>query len=335
MTGIAKSWSDEGITGGWLGYVLGFKNTILLPYFSLLYFLGGNEYFLNIAVLNSLHSTLSALLVFFLKIRLSGRRYSKSIFLLALLQPLGLTSSILWRDSVGQFFIIAGFIIIGFLTNRGKVVFFTRMIFAFFAIASLRTIYLMNGLIILAGRYFLPNSAVFREKIKVGSSLKKIILGVLVFYLFINVWDTVLYYYDFGSQNFTFQLSPSAFLKNSAIALIGPFPIHQLADPNVPGRLYLFDSVLQAAFSNVILIYLIKFIFDVKGRICRGTFLVLIFVFSIMVLGIFGNGHTSYVTVASILLLSTLHRINLFWFLLLWAVYLCFIGILSEVWVFQ
>lgn len=89
MENIKNYWSEFGFLAFPENYFSSDKNVFLIPYFSLLFFLGKNTHFLNISILNSYHNILVAFLVaIYISIH-STRKHAQNSFLIALIQPFG------------------------------------------------------------------------------------------------------------------------------------------------------------------------------------------------------------------------------------------------------
>lgn len=108
MQGLAVYWTDNGFSLPPATFYVNNKNPFLIAYNALLYYLSGVNY-LNLAPWNALHSLYVALLVGALALE-SGATRVQARFALALVafQPFGFISSVIWRDSVGQFWLILG-----------------------------------------------------------------------------------------------------------------------------------------------------------------------------------------------------------------------------------
>lgn len=301
---VADYWHTHGFGSLPWDFLLKDKNTFLTPYFALLYYLGGNEHFLNFSVLNSLHACLVAALVASFSHRVSGPKLSRSIFPIALLQPLGFISSILWRDSVGQFFLIAGALMIIAAPRgiRGAV----WILVGTLSLMLLRNVYFVIGIVTTAAKA-IGGRRIGVPAVATGFLIVAILALVLVKYLTANV-----FVYDLSRADLTINNSIGAFVFNFTRGLVGPFPWTQLFDPRTPGREYMVPDILQASFNMAIVFLLGRGFY--RGEIDLGrsaAFPTLAFVASIMLSGLLGYGHESYVTVGSVLALPLIPRLSI------------------------
>ena len=302
FTLIAEHWRMNGFSS-LPEDLLGQKNTFLMPYFALLYYLEGNEHFLNFTALNSLHASLVAALIARFAYMIGGRASAQAVFVIALLQPFGFISSILWRDSVGQFFLIAGALILILtpLTIKGV----PMIIIGAISLMTLRNIYFLNGMITTASKIL---SARTRSGFVMIAGAISFVVLVVVFQNYIQ--ENVLVY-DLSSNDFTYNKDIATITYNFVRGLTGPFPWTQVLDPQTVGREYQIPDILQAAFNLTILLFLCRrfasHALDFASPITLPT---LAFVFSIMGEGLVGFGHTSYVTVASVLALPLIPRLS-------------------------
>ena len=274
-----------------------------MPYFALLYHLGGNEHFLNITILNSFHAVLVAVLVTGFASSISSKKITHAVFVIALLQPFGLISSIIWRDSVGQFFLIAGGIMI--IHTKGGIRDIVNYILGLFLMMLLRNIYLLIGSFIIISSLSLLASNWRRI-------IPFLILLALIGPLIYNYG--VLLFFDFSiltHEGFSYNQNPSSLPYKIITGLSGPFPWTQFLDPATPGREYQPADILQAVF-NLTVVYLVVSAILNRKIAWREPRIVtlLIFVFTLFFAGLLSYGHVSYVTVATVLLLPLIPKLT-------------------------
>lgn len=306
MSKMSNDWKEY-----WFGYLRPSwfieKNTGLMPYFSLMYYLGGNEHFLNLTVVNSFHNILVAVLVSRLAFYNLGFEYTKSVFIIALIHPFGLFSSIAWRDSVGQFFLVAGALMI--FQYRANFFGMLKPIVGISLIMMLRNIYIFTGFFVLAVQVWLFTKGKYFLRILIfGFSIFFIILLNVVFQSVIESIQML----ETGSLNAS--KGPVGLITGIVKGIVGPFPWTQIFDSNINGYEYLLADILQAIFTQTILI---MFVFACLKRQVLFTYLnlsIMTFTFSVMLMGLLGYGFVSYVSLPALLLLAVIPRLSLIQF---------------------
>lgn len=281
------------------------KNMLLFPYLSLLFFLQENEHFLNVSILNSFHNVLVATVLAGFAASFSNRKVTESAFIIALMQPFGIFTSIMWRDSVGQFFLILGGVII--FQNKNGINDILKKVIAVLMVMSLRNIYFLVGLFSIGAGYLV--SANESSKRSVIGPFVGVVAALFVSYFFAN--DMAISFYSFGETDFVYSQKNTSILKSLSIGFIGPFPWTQMLDSSIIGREYMLAEISQSMFNLTILYF---FGLSLKNGNIKWKeqphFTIILFVFSIMSLGLLGYGHSSYVTVASVLLLPLITSLN-------------------------
>ncbi len=302
---VSQYWTKQGFNSLPVEFLLATKNTFLMPYFALLYYLGGNEHFLNVTILNSFHALLVAVLVTGLASSISSQKITHAVFVIALLQPFGFISSIMWRDSVGQFFLIAGGIMI--IPTQGRIRDLVNPILGSLLMMLLRNIYVIVGFFIIIGGLFVSNRRTIIP-ILIG-------LALLGYSIYNYIFPLFLYFYDFQYDGFAYNQNFLSLPHRIMTGLSGPFPWTQFLDPATPGREYQPADILQAIFNLTTVSLVVSAILKRKiawrePRIAT----LLIFVFTISFVGILSHGHVSYVTVATVLLLPVIPKLTVYSF---------------------
>jgi hypothetical protein len=311
VTRTASHWQDFGITTIPINFITE-KNTLLMPYFSLVFYLGDNYHFLNFTILNSLHNILTAILVASFSTLYVGRQTTQVIFIIALIQPFGLFSSILWRDSVGQTFLIMGIIMImQYAINKKN---FNLAFLGAFLMMLLRNIYLFLGMLSLF--YFFLRS---KKKTLMQKFVNILIALTLASIFYIYFYDPIMNLYDFSGKSVAYNLDALGFLRKIIIAFLGPFPWLQIFNPEIPGREYMLADIFQATYNLAIMFLLAVHLINTKTKFrsyLNQTALGMVIIISM--LGVLSYGHVAYVTVGSVLLLPILNTISLRKFLKVW-----------------
>jgi hypothetical protein len=232
------------------------------------------------------------------------RKIVSATFLIALLQPFGIFSSIMWRDSVGQLFLVAGSLLI--FQFRGGLLEIGKAIIGCFMLMLLRNIYLVTGILAIIVRL---TSQARGRKAAIYPRFAVLVVFLIASYLYVS--DLSLSFYTFEGNRFTYSKDSFSIIKGLAIALVGPFPWTQIFDPAVPGREYLLADIFQAMFSLSILFLLLRGLVRKKIPWREQPYLTIIsLVLMIMTLGMLSHGHVSYVAVATVLLLPLIPHLN-------------------------
>lgn len=324
MIDISSYWRNNGFSSLPLNIVLDAKNSFLLPYFALLYYLGGNEHFLNLTVINSLHTALVAVLVIVFSASIKDKKSNNAVFMVAMLQPFGLYSSIIWRDSVGQLFLVAGAILI--MQFHGKIRFLAMPVLGSIFMMFLRNIYFVIGIIttllIIIGKTKKNNSSLLRT----GATIFALALSTA------SLSDLVFGYYNLQNNGFSFMQEVISLPKTILIGLIGPFPWTQIFNPGIIGREYLFSFVLQAIYNITIITIVANGLITKKINWRFPNFPILFFVFSILIAGLLSYGHASYVSVATIMLIPLIPNLTTKGFLIVAFYFAAFNLMTGVVW---
>jgi len=299
------------------------KYVLMTVYMSLYYYLSGNNHYLNIIAINSFYAVLVAVLVSSVSMRLSGESDSRGVLLICLFQPFGLGSSIFWRDSIGQLFVISGIIMI----TSAKVSFKGIMIAicSCFLMIMQRAVYVLHGIIMYL---FII--------LKRGKAIKSI-NGLIVLILFsaaISIYGIDIFNLSFrgyiieDSEFISLGWSITPIIERIVKGFVGPFPWHQIFNYDVLGREYLLFDMLQSSFCLVIIFMAFKNIYNKIEYISGDHILIIIAVILFMVSGVISFGHTPYVAVATVTLLGVMRNIRVNRFFYYWSctimLYLCF-----------
>lgn len=276
-------------------YFIGNKNPFLIAYNGILYFLSGDNH-LNISPWNALHSLYVAILVGALALHAGATQMQARLALtLAAFQPFGFISNIMWRDSVGQLWLILGAYLL--ISTQGKKYLWIILLpVSCFLAWSLRQPYL---LLILALAVYMTLSSVYQSKKKgliIASLLALIMVGAVFLPAFLEL--------AMGRFSGTHQLTVNFLLFPLRLvrALAGPFPWYQVF-MGVDGVEYMPADFLQAVYNLSLIVLALPLgkrmwreskIIDPSLLLC-----VLIFVSAAQAVGV----HISYVSTGMVLLL--------------------------------
>jgi len=269
---------------------------------------------------------LVAVLVTVFSASFTTRSVVKAVFFLAMLQPFGMFSSIMWRDSVGQLFFITGAILV--VQYRGKFIGIGKLLVGVALMMLQRNIYILvaitSAAVSVASLYQKRSMAFYSGLIAI-----LVTLAFTIPYLFNNVFA----FYDLKNSQLTYASESLSIPKKILTAMVGPFPWTQIFDPLVVGREYLFADTLQSTFS------LTAWYLVLSGLLKRRLFwygtpysTVLAVALLTTLMGALTYGHTSYVTLPTVLLLPIIPDLKVRRFIWLWATLTFVVIILGILW---
>jgi hypothetical protein len=292
-----------------------------------MYYLGSNDHYLNIVIVNSIHTILVANCVALVAFNYINPKVVEKIFLLALIQPFGLASSIMWRDAAGQLFAVVSIVFLLKIGSNFKGIFLIGLSLLFASL--LRSVYIFTNL----ATFIYQGIFEFGTKKKWSSKLFLFLVVSVLCFLFNG------YLFEFTKINrLVNEASPiskssSGYLYIILKGLIGPFPWQQIFNPSTQGREYLLNDMLQATYCLVIYFFLLICVmrksfhgFDKFEKII--LFSVLLY----MLTGLLSYGHISYTSVVSVLLLVVLKELSVTKFLLIWLQVILLFIFLSFLW---
>lgn len=274
-----------------------FDKHIFIHYIMSNLYLSGTFNPLDISVQNAYFSILSAYVVLLIGQHFALKKIQlKWILVIAVFQPFSLISSIIWRDVVGQFFIVIG-IYLTILATKSN----TRNAIIFIILASLsmwlqRFIYLIFPLL----AYFFYS--LFKRNVK---SFALILPVTLLFVLYINSYFLLSEKVTESYGSSISSLNLWLFLPINLMRIfIGPFPWSnwfRFTDETV----FLISDYFQAVVNIVLFYYAVKILrkqnFNqfFKDRLNLPLLFFVLFLFT--ALGTTGI-HTSYLSTATIIL---------------------------------
>jgi len=299
MQAAADFWREEGFSPLPATFYFGNKNPFLLAYNGVLYFLSGNNH-LNISPWNALHSIYVAILVGALALQ-AGATKTQARFALAIaaFQPFGFISNLMWRDSVGQFWLVLGAYLL-IATREKKWWWVLTLPAAGFFAWSVRQPYLL--LLIALAAYMLASA--YRSKMNMWLIL--LFFGAIAVGL--NVLPAVMglaldRFQGTSQLSFDFFLFPLRIVR----AIAGPFPWFQLF-MGVDGAEYMPVDFIQAVYNLALIILVVPIaIKKWKETGLDPSFVLsaLLFITAAQAVGV----HISYVSIGMVLLLPLVCRV--------------------------
>lgn len=254
MEAIAQYRIDNGYFSVPLGLVLVQGKYFFINYVMSNLFISGNSNLLDISIQNTLFSIYTAIMISLISIKFGlNRSQIKTIFIISLFQPFSFISIMMWRDVVGQFFVIFGFYLVLTSFNSKTIKAISILITASLSMALLRSVYIFMPTLLYTVRY-----------LKAGISAKQ----SYIFFFLIAIVSIVFartnlmgflgdgyssYFRDAINIKFILYM-PLDYLR----ALVGPFPwLNWLQfDDNT---IFLISHYLQAVYVLSTLFFTIKY----------------------------------------------------------------------------
>lgn len=298
MRYAADYWRLNGLSALPEEYYLSNMNPFLYGYIALLYYLGGGANHLNIAPWNALHSVYVAILISALALRIGAdKRQARIALILAAFQPFGFISSLMWRDSIGQFMLVFGYVLLT-ACQPIVVIWAVALAISCYLAWSVRQPYLI--VMLATGVYlYATNTRLSKARVIMGTILVTIIAvittaggaSILLDAAFSRFWDNQLHLF-----------SPITFFVRFIRGLGGPFPWYQVF-MGVNGAEYMPADFFQALYNLAVFIQVIPLAirsFNKEKRIDATMLLaVLLFLSGIQATGV----HMSYVSIGTVFLL--------------------------------
>lgn len=296
---VSNYWRDYGFGLLPESYFLETKNAFLLAYSAISYFLGGDNA-LNIAPWNAVHSVYVAIIIGALCIQNDVRKKS-AMFAVALVsfQPFGFISSMMWRDSVGQLFLVlAVFLILA--VRRRKYLMIIVLPFACFLAWSQREPYLIA--VFALGMYVVYLS----YKKKMHGFVALLIIGLAL--IGVNLLQSII---DLSFMRASSQSSINVLLFPLRLlrALMGPFPWYQVF-LGVDGWIYMPIDFVQTVYNIAIYILAIPLAFAAwkRNSSVNPVFFIwaLLFATGIQAIGV----HQGYISIGVVFLVPLIKDIK-------------------------
>ena len=291
------------------GYAQENKNYEMIFVMSFLFYFGGTKA-LTVATFNSLVTVYAAFLVYLISIKVNKDvRNAIFCFLIVLIQPFEMITSILSRDTFGQMIVFySTFLVVYFFSANGLLKLLVIAVASWIS-SLVREVYFLIPLVAGIGsnliysiiynfRNFKKSHAIIFLFAVVGSVLLTPILIDTFFGRFLNI--------DFIDKIFRLPVS-------AIYSFVGPFPWTQIL-LRVTGYEYHIPGYLTSVFNITLFLSLI--IFLVNKRPTRLQFMIL-FIFSLFYLSgilVYGGHHTVYYSIAIplVALFDMNSRISLF-----------------------
>lgn len=318
MRDAADHWRQYGLSPLPITFYAQNKNPLLLAYNGFLYYLSGENY-VNIAPWNALHSIYVAVIIGALALHAGASKMQARFALgLAAFQPFGFISNIMWRDSVGQFWMLLGLYLFIVTKDKKYLWIITLPLACLFALSQ-REPYLLAVLGLAA---YLSLEAIFREKQKMTKKLVILLAVVAVSCFLPELTSFAFERYTRGDQ---LNISPVLFPLRILRALAGPFPWYQLF-MGVNGAEFMPPDFIQAVYNLTLIILAVPLALKMwkESKRIEPSMLVafLLYFMAVQAKGI----HIAYTSIGVVLLLPMICQLpRTTWFR---TFVLCFYGFL-------
>jgi len=259
--------------------------------------MSGNVNLLDISVQNSLFSFYTAIVISLIALSIgSTKRKAKIIFIIALFQPFSLISTMIWRDVVGQFFVMFGFYLLLLSFNSRSLKIPVILAISSLSMALLRNVYIFLPIFLYLLKYA-RDGGVSVRKISILLSLVGLVLLVLYKTSLSQFLGSGYSTYITSNSNIEFiLLMPIDYFRS----FLGPFPwINWLQFQD--NTIFLIANYLQAVYVLVIVYFTVSFY---KSCYSEFKFYIVVFFFIILTMSLASKDiHTEYFTFAASLML--------------------------------
>ena len=275
------------------GYAAENKNYEMIYLMSFLFYFGGVKA-LSVATFNSLVTVYAAFLIYFISLKINeNSRNAIFCFLIVLLQPFEMITSILSRDTFGQMLVLYSvFLLVFFFSSNGlfKIVIIG---FASWVSSLVREVYFLIPLIVGIGTNIVY-SVIYNFR-----NFKKSNLIAFIFALIGLVALTPILIEIFLGRflNVDFLSKIIALPVSFIYSVVGPFPWTQVLY-QVTGYEYHIPGYLTSVFNLTLFLSLLIFLVNIRPS--RSQFMILL-IFSLFYLSgilVYGGKHTVYYSIA-------------------------------------
>jgi len=281
-------------------------------------FLSGNKNLLDFSIQNSLFSFYTAIIISLIGMRFNcTKKHIKIIFIISLFQPFSFISVMIWRDVVGQFFVILGVYLLLLLNNANIFKSILILLFSSISMGLLRPVYICIPFILYYYKFFTQGFKKNKEII-----FFMLVTSIIIITFFNSEFQNFLkisYHSYVGELDVTkfLILLPINFIRN----LIGPFP--WLVWFNFDdGTIFLIGNYLQAVYVTVIFFFTIIYYktSDIEIKFHLILISLIILLMAISVIGI-NNSYFSFC--AALCLPIFIKRISLKKFYYTYFIFFC------------
>jgi hypothetical protein len=260
-------------------------------------YLSGNVNLLDFSVQNSLFSFYTAIVISLIALSLgSTKRKAKIIFIIALFQPFSLISTMIWRDVVGQFFVMFGVYLLLLSFNSRSLKIPLILAISSVSMALLRTVYIFFPIFLYLLKYA-RDGVVTVRKISILLSLAGLVLLVLYKTSFSQFLGAGYSTYLSSTSSIKFVLlMPIDYFR----AFLGPFPwINWLQFQD--STIFLIANYLQAVYVLVIVYFTVRYY---KSSNSEFKLYIVVFFFVLLTMSLAPDDiHSEYFTFAASLML--------------------------------
>jgi hypothetical protein len=275
------------------GYAETNKNYEMIYLMSFLFYFGGVKA-LTVATFNSLVTVYAAFLVYLISLKINeNSRNAIFCFLIVLIQPFEMITSILSRDTFGQMLVFYSvFLLVFFFSSNG--LFKIAIIgFASWVSSLVREVYFMIPLIVGLGTNMIYSVTYNFRNFKKSNLIAFLFVLIALVVLTPILIDTFLgRFLNVDFANKIFQL-PVSFIYS----VVGPFPWTQVLY-QVTGYEYHIPGYLTSVFNLTLFLSLLIFLVNNKPSRLQLMILLIFSLFYLSGILVYGGKHTVYYSIA-------------------------------------
>lgn len=278
---------------------------IFLHYIMSNLYLTGSFHTLDISVQNTLFSIYTAVLIASLVKLLGGdKKQIRWALILAIMQPFSMISTMIFRDIVGQFFVILGLYLVFKAFSKSTINLIWVILLASVSMFLQRLIYAVFPLAILVIISF------FKRK---GKYQLLFVAPLIIALLYFN---SALFMVDDSAEFYGKNITGASlwiFLPINIIRLfIGPFPWTNwfIFDDN---HIFIIGDYLQAVVNVTFVFYIIKYLIKYKlADFIKNNYLFFVVSFSLFMFSALGtvDVHIVYMSTATVILIPVIVKIT-------------------------
>ena len=260
-------------------------------------YMSGNSNLLDFSVQNTLFSFYTAVIISLIAMGFgTTKSQTKVVFIISLFQPFSFISTMIWRDVVGQFFVMFGVYLLLLSFNSRMIKSIVILATSSLSMALLRSVYVFIPVLLYALMYFKGGMASFKRS--------SIFLALIVLVAFAIYETNLIVFVETGYSSYLSNVNIITLILSLPIdyvrSLIGPFPWINWFEFN-DNTIFLLGNYLQAVYVLVIIYFTAKYY---KSCASDFKFYIVLFCFILLTMSlVISDTHSEYFTFAAALML--------------------------------
>ena len=256
-------------------------------------YMSGNFNLLDFSIQNTLFSFYTAIIISLIAMGFGAtKNQTKIIFMISLFQPFSFISTMIWRDVVGQFFVIFGMYLLFIGFNSRAIKSIAILVTSSFLMSLLRSVYVFIPTLLYALKYFKDGIISIRRG---AIFLAFIVLVALILYK-----TNLIVFVASGYSSYLTGVDISSLPIRYVKSLIGPFPWVNWFE-FTDNTIFYIGNYLQAVYVLVIIYFTVKYY---KSCDSDFKFYILLFCFILLSMSsMVSDVHSEYFTFAAALML--------------------------------